>query len=103
MNPQQGAPTALGKRAEDSVPPVVLESSRFVGVGSSSDAGARLDDHHAPETNGRMAVCRRCGMRTDVLQGAHVPSEEDVVKANEWLRYQVLEAKVAQFKRVRNT
>jgi hypothetical protein len=23
--------------------------------------GSRLDEDHAPETNGRMSVCRRCG------------------------------------------
>lgn len=65
--------------------------------------GVRLDDNHVPETNGRIAVCRRCGMRTDVLHGAHLPSEPDLVKASNWLRQQAIEARAAQFKRVQNT
>jgi hypothetical protein len=48
--------------------------------------GTRLDEHHAPETNGRMAVCRRCGSQTDNLQGKrHVPNERQLVRSNEWL------------------
>ena len=51
-----------------------------------SAVGARLDAHHAPETNGRMAVCRRCGTQTDTPQGNHhVPSERQQVRSSEWL------------------
>ena len=35
----------------------------------SSDVAAQLDQHHLPETNGRIAVCRRCGARTDSPAG----------------------------------
>jgi hypothetical protein len=48
--------------------------------------GARLDEHHAPETNGRMAVCRRCGARTDSPLGLnHVPREGCLVRSEQWL------------------
>ena len=30
---------------------------------------AQLDEHHTPETNGRIPVCRRCGARTDSPTG----------------------------------
>jgi len=52
--------------------------------------GARLDEHHAPETNGRMAVCRRCGARTDSPLGRHhVPSEGRLTRLDEWVDAQV--------------
>lgn len=52
----------------------------------ASDIGAQLDEHHAPETNGRMAVCRRCGAATDAPDGCqHVPSEARLVRLTEWL------------------
>ena len=55
----------------------------------ASLTGARLDEHHAPETNGRMAVCRRCGTRTDSPEGSHhVPSERQLARADEWLEAQ---------------
>jgi hypothetical protein len=48
--------------------------------------GARLDEHHSPETNGRMAVCRRCGAQTDGPKGRHhVPNERLLARSNEWL------------------
>jgi hypothetical protein len=45
----------------------------------------RLDDHHLPETNGRMAVCRRCGALTDGQEGKHAPRERQLVRATQWL------------------
>jgi hypothetical protein len=48
--------------------------------------GAQLDAHHAPETNGWMAVCRRCGARTDGPTGVHTPSEKQLDRAHDWLR-----------------
>ena len=51
-----------------------------------SNLGARLDEHHSPETNGRMAVCRRCGAQTDSPQGRqHVPNERRLARSEEWL------------------
>jgi len=48
--------------------------------------GSRLDGDHAPETNGRMAVCRRCGGQTDSSEGRqHVPDERQLLRSNEWL------------------
>lgn len=46
----------------------------------------QLDEHHAPETNGRIAVCRKCGERTDGPTGEHhVIQEGRVVRSSEWL------------------
>lgn len=50
--------------------------------------GARLDDHHAAETNGRMAICRRCGARTGGPAGAHDPHERQMAPLAEWLMAQ---------------
>jgi hypothetical protein len=51
-----------------------------------SDVGRRLDQHHYPETNGRMAVCRRCGAQTNGPDGRHhVPGEGRVARSNDWL------------------
>lgn len=51
--------------------------------------GARLDEHHSPETNGRMAVCRRCGAQTDGPAGRqHVPHELRLAHSSAWLDMQ---------------
>jgi hypothetical protein len=51
-----------------------------------TNVGARLDEHHTPETNGRMAVCRRCGAQTDSPAGRqHVPDEQHVARSSAWL------------------
>jgi len=48
--------------------------------------GARLDEDHLPETNGRMAVCRRCGAETESPQGRqHVPNERRLARSSDWL------------------
>jgi len=47
--------------------------------------GARLDEHHLPETNGRMAVCRRCGVITDGPAGNHAPRARQVASTVRWL------------------
>jgi hypothetical protein len=55
-----------------------------------ADVGTRLDAHHAPETNGRMAVCRRCGSRTDAPEGVHHrPASHQLVRSDGWLASQV--------------
>jgi hypothetical protein len=46
----------------------------------------QLDAHHAPETNGRIPVCRRCGARTDSPAGEHhVVAESQAIRSSEWL------------------
>ena len=52
--------------------------------------GSRLDEHHAPETNGRMSVCRRCGAQTDGPKGLHTPDERQLGRALQWLDAQSL-------------
>ena len=48
--------------------------------------GARLDEHHSPETNGWMAVCRVCGAQTESPRGLqHVPNERRLARSEEWL------------------
>jgi hypothetical protein len=60
-----------------------------------SSVGARLDEHHAPETNGRMAVCRRCGTQTDTPEGRqHVPSERQLTRSSEWLDAQARASRI---------
>jgi hypothetical protein len=52
----------------------------------ASTVGHRLDAHHLPETNGRMAVCRRCGAQTNGPDGHHhVPDGKRVARSNDWL------------------
>ena len=51
-----------------------------------SDVGRQLDEDHAPETNGRMSVCRRCGNRTDSPTSLHhAPAEFQLPRAADWL------------------
>jgi hypothetical protein len=51
-----------------------------------SEVGVQLDEHHLPETNGRLSVCRRCGARTDSPDGGHhLVSEARAVRSSEWL------------------
>jgi hypothetical protein len=47
--------------------------------------GNRLDEHHRPETNGRMSVCRRCGVITDGPDGDHAPRERELARTGQWL------------------
>jgi hypothetical protein len=47
---------------------------------------AQLDEHHAPETNGRIAVCRKCGARADGPNGFHhVVQTGREGRSSEWL------------------
>jgi hypothetical protein len=66
--------------------PVRPPVRRIVVSPEASAVGARLDEHHPPETNGRMAVCRRCGTQTDDPKGhQHVPDERQVLRSSRWL------------------
>jgi hypothetical protein len=61
--------------------------------------GAALDEHHAPETNGRMSVCRRCGMQTDSPVGLqHTPHESQLERSNQWL---IAQSRLVQIDRAR--
>jgi hypothetical protein len=52
----------------------------------ATNVAARLDEHHAPETNGRMSVCRRCGALTNGPAGLHhIPPERQLSRSNDWL------------------
>lgn len=70
----------------------------------ASRLGSRLDENHAPETNGRMAVCRRCGLRTAAATSdLHAPIEAEEARANRWLDAQVQTRRVAKARRARDT
>ena len=57
--------------------------------------GVVLDEHHTPETNGRMAVCRRCGAQTDGPDGGHAPHERQLARADEWLQKEEIQQRIA--------
>jgi hypothetical protein len=66
----------------------------------ATDVGAQLDQHHSPETNGRMSVCRRCGARTDEAAGFHlVKSERQLGRSTVWLAAQ---ARLVEIERARS-
>ena len=59
--------------------------------------GSQLDAHHAPETNGRMSVCRRCGSQTDGPAGLHhLPAERQLTRIGEWLTAESKRIRIAQ-------
>jgi hypothetical protein len=62
---------------------------RTMASPESLQVAAQLDEHHFPETNGRIAVCRRCGARTDGPNGLHhVLQEGAVSRSSDWLTAQ---------------
>jgi hypothetical protein len=62
----------------------------------------QLDEHHRPETNGRMAVCRRCGASTDSPAGEHhQPAEHQVARSGDWLDAQARLARIDEARRAR--
>jgi hypothetical protein len=68
----------------------------------AASVAARLDEHHSPETNGRMAVCRRCGNQTDDPRGrTHAPDESQVTRANRWLDAQLRVSRIEQARYLR--
>jgi hypothetical protein len=70
----------------------------------SLQVAAQLDEHHAPETNGRIAVCRRCGARTDGPNGSHhVLEEGGVTRSREWLSAQSRLLDIERSKLLRGT
>ena len=67
-----------------------------------STVGAQLDEHHVPETNGRMSVCRRCGALTDTPAGAHhAPHQRQVDRSIDWLNAQARAQLIDRARRLR--
>jgi hypothetical protein len=62
------------------------DQRRIMSETDSLTVRTQLDEHHTPETNGRIPVCRRCGCRTDGPEGLHhlVPDSQ-VTRSSEWL------------------
>ena len=70
----------------------------------TANVAAQLDEHHLPETNGRIPVCRRCGARTDGPTGLHhVLPEGQVGRSAEWLAAQSRLRDIAHSKLLRGT
>jgi hypothetical protein len=68
----------------------------------SSNRAAQLDEHHAPETNGRIPVCRRCGARTESPAGVHhVLQEGREKRSSDWLIAQSRLRDIAQSQMLR--
>jgi hypothetical protein len=62
---------------------------------------AQLDEDHLPETNGRMAICRRCGSHTDTPQGSrHAPEERQLARANTWLDMERRAKRISETRRL---
>ena len=69
----------------------------------ASDVGVQLDEDHAPETNGRMSICRRCGTLTDSPAGQHhVPNERQLERSNRWLVAQVQRRRIERVRELRS-
>ena len=68
-----------------------------------SQVAAQLDEDHAPETNGRMSICRRCGMPTNGAEGIHhLPQERQLVRANNWLVAEAHRRRIDRARELRN-
>jgi hypothetical protein len=85
---------------DEVVEPMVVDAPRSP---ESIAAGNRLDADHAPETNGWMAVCRRCGIRTDGPLGGHAPYPAQISQADRWLDGQAMNSSIARLKTRRDT
>lgn len=68
-----------------------------------SSVGTQLDQHHAPETNGRMAVCRRCGARTDALGQHHLPASHQLTRSGDWLLDQARLSRISEVRTLRQS
>jgi len=83
--------------------PEQAEATNIETPSVASRTGAQLDEHHAAQTNGRMAICHRCGMATDGAQGQHAPHEKQLEKAARWLDAQALSRRIAAMTSARDT
>jgi hypothetical protein len=73
---------------------------RVMSSPEASHVGGQLDEDHAPETNGRMSVCRRCGARTDEAALHHVPDERQVDRSIGWLIAQVHRSRIERARKL---
>jgi hypothetical protein len=79
----------------------MLESDHLIkgdlmAPSDASQVSIQLDEDHAPETNGRMPVCRRCGFRTEETSSRHAATDEYQAKVGQWLDSQALASRVAK-------
>jgi hypothetical protein len=72
---------------------------RIMTAAEASEVATQLDEDHAPETNGRMSVCRRCGARTDGPAGLHhLPNERELPRSTSWLTAEVQKRHLARLR-----
>jgi hypothetical protein len=68
---------------------------------AETETATLLDQDHLPETNGRMAVCRRCGSQTDGPGLHHLPAERQMARIQSWLVAETTKLHVQQAKEAR--
>jgi hypothetical protein len=68
---------------------------------TETETATLLDQDHLPETNGRMAVCRRCGSQTDGPGLHHLPAERQMARIQSWLVAETTKLHVQQAKEAR--
>jgi hypothetical protein len=95
-DPDKGA-GAAGQPTEASVKVAIGETAETTAV------GLRLDANHSPETNGWMAVCRRCGIHTNGPEGPHAPHALQIATAESWLDHDALGSSIARLRSRRDT
>jgi hypothetical protein len=70
----------------------------------TTEISQQLDEHHAPETNGRMAVCRRCGSHTDSPVGSHhATAEHQLDRSADWLTGQARITHIDEVRKARGS
>lgn len=88
---------------DDRVELTVDDLASFDDTGDARRVAALLDANHVPETNGWMAVCRKCGIRTASPEGLHAPHALQMAAAEAWLERDTLGSNIARLQVRRNT
>ena len=82
----------------------MLDGRRMLVVDELVQLSERLDEDHLPETNGRMAICRRCGFRATSEAGEHhVLVEGQAARAQGWLGGQATANRLTKARQALNT
>jgi hypothetical protein len=82
----------------------LLDGRGILVVDELVQLSERLDEDHLPETNGRMAICRRCGFRATSEAGEHhVLVEGQDARAQGWLGGQATANRLTKARQALNT
>ena len=82
---------------------IASDLANFDDTVDARRVAALLDANHIPETNGWMAVCRKCGIRTASPEGLHAPHALQIAAAEAWLERDTLGSNIARLQVRRNT